>query len=69
MIPLGFQIESDFNQATSKNKVHLKRASELYPNDKNLISGRETGKILKFTAQNNRIKNIPYTIDIRVINI
>ena len=50
--PLGFKIKSNFDLETTKLKLHSVRALKQYLNEKNLIHGRETATIWKFSAQN-----------------
>ena len=49
--PWGSEAKSDFDQKTFKLNPQLIRASELYPNDKNPIHGRETAPIFQFSAE------------------
>ena len=47
----GFEIQSDFDYRTSKIKFYSVRALECYLNEKNLIHGRVTATISKFSPQ------------------
>ena len=49
--PSGFEIQSDFDYRTSKIKFYSVRALKYYPNEKNLIHGRVTATISKFSPQ------------------
>ena len=49
--PSGFEIQSDFDYITSKIKFHSVRALKCYLNEKNLIHGRVTATISKFSPQ------------------
>ena len=48
---LGFKIQSNFDLETTKINLHSVRALKRYLNEKNLIHGRETATIWKFSAQ------------------
>ena len=48
---LGFEIQSDFDYRTPKIKFYSVRALKCYLNDKNLIHGRVTATISKFSPQ------------------
>ena len=49
--PSGFEIQSDFDYRTSKIKFYSVRALKCYLNEKNLIHGRVTATIKKFSPQ------------------
>ena len=49
--PLGFGIQSDFDYRTSKIKFYSVRALKCYLSEKNLIHGRVTAMISKFSPQ------------------
>ena len=49
--PSGFEIQSDFDYRTSKIKFYSVRALKCYLNEKNLIHGRVTATISKFSSQ------------------
>ena len=49
--PSGFEIQSDFDYRSSKIKFYFVRALKCYLNEKNLIHGRVTATILKFSPQ------------------
>ena len=49
--PLGFKIESNFDNETSKIKSHSTRASKQNLIDKSHIHGRETRSIFRFSAE------------------
>ena len=49
--PSGFEIQSDFDYRTSKIKSYSVRALKCYVIDKNLIYGRVTATISKFSPQ------------------
>ena len=51
-VPLGIQIEMDFNNAHTRIKLHLFRALKWYLNDENLARDRKTTTIWNFTARN-----------------
>ena len=53
-IALGVDIESSFDHVTFRIKLHSIRSLQLYLNDKNLINGRQTVGIVKFTAQSKK---------------
>ena len=49
--PSVLEIQSDFDNKTSKIKFYSVRASKCYPNEKNLIHGGVTATISKFSPQ------------------
>ena len=49
--PWGFESQSDFDYRTSKIKFYSVRALKCYLNEKNLIQGRVTATISKFSPQ------------------
>ena len=49
--PSGFEIQSDFDYRTSKIKFYSVRSLKCYLNEKNLIHGRVTATISKFSPQ------------------
>ena len=49
--PLGFEIQSDFDYRNTKLKFYFVRALKCHLNEKNLIHGRVTATISKFSPQ------------------
>ena len=49
--PLGFEIQSDFDYRNSKIKFYFVRALICHLNEKNLMDGRVTATISKFSPQ------------------
>ena len=49
--PSGFEIQSDFDHRNSKIKFYFVRTLKCYLNEKNLIHGRVTAMISKFSPQ------------------
>ena len=48
--PLGFEIQSDFDYKYTKIKLYSVRALKRFLNEKNLIHGRVTVTVSKFSA-------------------
>ena len=52
--PLRFDMQTDSDQETSKIRLHVVRTSKRYLNEENLMHGRQTATISKFSTKNFR---------------